>query len=103
MFSIKTLSVGKIRRTSKSKKTNIQRLTSAEKCLPIPTFEPQSRYEAIKTQGMVFPKSTNKKIIFVSNTHANGFVNERNIDFPDDIAIQKMKEEVDMACYGIWK
>ena len=88
MFRIKNFSATQIQN---NKSVIMQRMISDEKTTSN-NFQPQSRYEKIRALGGVMhPKSNKSKIIFLSNSHANGFVNERLIDFPADIPVQKMK------------
>lgn len=51
---------------------------------------------------LTFPKSTRNKIVFITNTDGNGFQDEQDIDFPEDIPIQNMKDEVNRVCYNRW-
>lgn len=88
------LSIRKLTEYTKKPKAGIvsvKKLTSLSKLIT-KGYQPLTRFEKLRETGLVFPKSTPTKIVFISNSHGNGFRNENDLDFPMSIPIQKMKE-----------
>lgn len=62
--------------------TTVRRLPSIS---PSTLYQPKSRFEKIRSSGLVYPKSTPSKIVFVSNSYGNGFRNERNLEVRESV------------------
>jgi hypothetical protein len=66
-------------------------------------YQPKSRFEKIRSTGLVYPASTPSKIVFVSNSHGNGFRDEKEVGLPSHVDVQRMKEQIDRVCYEKWR
>jgi hypothetical protein len=100
------LSIGRFtgfgKNTKKFGAQSFKKLTSLNRIVS-KVYQPQTRFEKLRQSCLVFPKSTASKIVFISNSHGNGFRNENDVTFPEYIPVQHMKRQVDDVCYLQWK
>lgn len=65
----------------------------------------KSRSECIRDKNIVYPSSTQDKIVFITNKYGNGFRRENIEDYgvASHIRMERMLADINGVCYREWK